>query len=55
MNRSGAGEVLCPATAQPPRPTFASPAGPVTAQKPESGYRITRGDTVRLTFGHPAT
>jgi beta-lactam-binding protein with PASTA domain len=30
------------------------PAGPVTAQKPESGYRVTKGDTVRLTFGHPA-
>jgi beta-lactam-binding protein with PASTA domain len=30
------------------------PAGPVTAQKPDSGYRVTKGDTVRLTFGHPA-
>ena len=32
-----------------------SPAGPVTAQKPDSGYRVTKGDTIRLTFGHPAT
>ncbi len=31
------------------------PAGPVTAQKPDSGYRVTKGDTVRLTFGHPAS
>jgi len=31
-----------------------SPAGPVTAQKPDSGYRVTKGDTIRLTFGHLA-
>jgi beta-lactam-binding protein with PASTA domain len=30
----------------------ASPVGPVTAQKPDSGYRVTKGDTIRLTFGH---
>jgi beta-lactam-binding protein with PASTA domain len=28
--------------------------GPVTAQSPESGYRALRGETVRLTVGHPA-
>ncbi len=31
------------------------PAGPVTAQKPDSGFRVTKGDTIRLTFGHPAS
>jgi beta-lactam-binding protein with PASTA domain len=30
----------------------ATPAGPVTAQKPESGHRASKGDTVRVTFGH---
>ncbi|MEO6922523.1 MAG: PASTA domain-containing protein [Bryocella sp.] len=30
----------------------AAPAGPVTEQRPDSGYRIAKGDTVRLTFGY---
>jgi len=30
------------------------PGGPVTAQKPDSGFRVSKGDTVRLTFGHPS-
>lgn len=43
-----------PATPTPAPATPSSPAGPVTAQKPDSGYRVTKGDTIRLTFGHPA-
>jgi beta-lactam-binding protein with PASTA domain len=43
-----------PQTAPPMPPVPSTPAGPVTAQKPESGYRITKGDTIRLTFGHPS-
>ena len=43
-----------PATPTPAPAAPSSPAGPVTAQKPDSGYRATKGDTVRLTFGHPA-
>jgi beta-lactam-binding protein with PASTA domain len=39
-----------PAATAPVAP--ATPFGPVTAQKPDSGYRIAKGDTVRLTFGH---
>ena len=39
------------ATAAPARP--APPSGPVTSQKPESGHRANKGDTVRITFGHP--
>jgi beta-lactam-binding protein with PASTA domain len=31
-----------------------APGGPVTAQKPEAGHRGTKGDTVRLIFGHGA-
>ncbi len=41
------------ATAAPARP--APPSGPVTSQKPESGHRANKGDTVRITFGHPST
>ncbi len=41
------------ATAAPARP--APPSGPVTSQKPESGHRANKGDTVRITFGHPTT
>ncbi|MBB5064257.1 PASTA domain-containing protein [Granulicella mallensis] len=33
----------------------AAPVGPVTGQKPESGYRVNRGDAVRLIFGHTVT
>jgi len=40
------------ASAAPARP--APPAGPVTSQKPESGHRANKGDTVRITFGHSA-
>jgi eukaryotic-like serine/threonine-protein kinase len=47
------------ATAVPIPVRPASPSGPVTAQKPEPGYRFSKGDVVRLTFGHvsaaPAT
>ena len=35
----------------PPAPP-STPTGTVTAQKPDSGYRVTKGDTIRLTFGH---
>jgi len=38
-----------------PVPVHVNPVGPVTAQKPESGHRFSKGDAVRLTFGHPAT
>ena len=38
----------------PAAPVHVSPAGPVTAQKPESGHRVSKGDTVRVTFGHSA-
>lgn len=31
---------------------IAPPSGPVTAQKPEAGHRFSKGDTVRITFGH---
>ena len=41
------------AVVAPPR--AASPSGPVTAQKPESGHRVIKGETVRLTFGHVST
>jgi len=40
-------------TPEPPRP--ASPCGPVAAQKPEAGHRFSKGDTVRITFGHIST
>ncbi len=33
----------------------ASPSGPVTAQRPEAGHRFSKGDTVRITFGHTST
>ncbi len=33
----------------------AGPSGPVTAQKPESGHRVMKGDTVRLIFGRQST
>jgi beta-lactam-binding protein with PASTA domain len=29
-------------------------AGPVTAQSPQAGYRIAKGDTIRLTIGYAA-
>lgn len=49
----GMGEQGAPtADAAPPRP--ATPGGPITAQKPEAGHRANRGDTIRVTFGHPA-
>jgi len=44
-----------PAVAAPAVVAPVVPAGPVTAQKPDSGYRVTKGETVRLTFGHPAS
>ena len=49
--------IAFPAGMQPPAAAVASasPTGPVTAQKPDSGYRVTKGDTIRLTFGNPAT
>jgi beta-lactam-binding protein with PASTA domain len=39
-----------PGTVPAPAPP---PSGPITAQSPDAGYRITRGDVVRLTVGHP--
>ena len=45
------------AAAAPAKPS--PPGGPVTSQKPESGHRANKGDTVKITFGHlvpaPAT
>jgi beta-lactam-binding protein with PASTA domain len=41
-----------PAAAPTPPPTVS--IGNVSAQKPDFGYRVTKGDTIRLTFGHPA-
>lgn len=41
------------ATSAPVR--VASPSGPVMAQKPEAGHRFSKGDTVRITFGHTST
>jgi beta-lactam-binding protein with PASTA domain len=32
-----------------------SPGGPVVAQKPEAGSRVSRGETVRIIFGHTAS
>ena len=44
-----------PPQAAAPMPVApATPGGPVTAQQPDFGYRVTKGDTIRLTFGHPA-
>jgi hypothetical protein len=36
-------------------PPAAAPSGIVTAQKPESGYRVTKGDTIHLTLNHAAS
>ena len=39
-----------------PAPVVPStPGGPVTSQKPEAGSRVFKGETVRITFGHPAS
>lgn len=35
-----------------PAPVYSGPFGPVTGQKPEPGYRATRGETVKIIFGH---
>ena len=43
-----------PQAAAPMPAAPATPGGPVTSQQPDSGYRVTKGDTIRLTFGHPA-
>ena len=43
-----------PQAAAPMPAAPATPGGPVTAQQPDFGYRVTKGDTIRLTFGHPA-
>jgi beta-lactam-binding protein with PASTA domain len=42
-----------PPPAAAPTPPPAASIGNVTVQKPDSGYRVTKGDTIRLTFGHP--
>jgi eukaryotic-like serine/threonine-protein kinase len=43
-----------PAPAAPGTPTTpAAPTGIVATQSPESGFRATRGDTLRLTLAHP--
>jgi beta-lactam-binding protein with PASTA domain len=36
-----------PVVPAPPAP----PAGPIAAQSPDAGYRVSRGDTIRLTVG----
>jgi eukaryotic-like serine/threonine-protein kinase len=39
-----------------PAPTVVMvPAGPVTSQSPEAGFRANKGSVVKLTFGHPST
>ena len=43
------------ATAAPVPVAPSSPGGPVTSQKPEAGSRVFKGETVRITFGHPAS
>ena len=43
-----------PQVAAPMPAAPATPGGPVTSQQPDSGYRVTKGDTIRLTFGHSA-
>jgi hypothetical protein len=35
-----------------PQSSPAPPAGPIAAQAPESGFRVTRGDTIHLTVAH---
>jgi len=40
------------APVMPTATVVATPVGPVTGQKPESGYRANKGDAVRLIFGH---
>jgi beta-lactam-binding protein with PASTA domain len=49
--KPGAATAVTTASPAPP-PVVMVPAGPVTAQKPESGNRVSPGDTVRLSFGH---
>jgi beta-lactam-binding protein with PASTA domain len=43
-----------PATPGAPAPAPAAPTGIVSAQSPESGFRATRGDILRLTLAHTA-
>ena len=45
------GQAIAFPVAPPPPP---APTGIVTAQKPDSGYRVTKGDTIHLTLTHPA-
>jgi beta-lactam-binding protein with PASTA domain len=49
------GQAIAVSATPPPPAAPAAPVGPVTGQKPESGYRVNRGDAVRLIFGHTAT
>ena len=39
-----------PGTVPAPPPP---PSGPIAAQSPDAGYRVLRGDVIRLTAGHP--
>ncbi|SEG33794.1 PASTA domain, binds beta-lactams [Bryocella elongata] len=49
----GPGGTLLDANGQAiPKPAPIYPAGPVTAQLPESGHRASRGDVVKLYFGN---
>jgi beta-lactam-binding protein with PASTA domain len=38
----------------PAAPAPAQPTGTISAQSPESGFRASRGDTLKLTLSHPA-
>jgi beta-lactam-binding protein with PASTA domain len=53
VDQNGAA-ISFPAGSAPPATTPAGPSGPVLAQKPDAGYRIANGDTVRLTLAHTA-
>lgn len=51
---NGGAAAAAPQLPAPPVPVQMVPAGPVTAQSPESGHRGSKGMVVRLTFGHPS-
>lgn len=52
---SGQTAAAGPSAATPAPSAAPVPVGPVTSQTPEAGHRASRGDTIRLNFGHPAS
>jgi len=42
---------VAPSATPIPTPPPPPPSGPVVAQSPDAGYRVTAGDTIRLTLG----